>query len=218
MLQKISEIVKTELKNNFSSHQHNSIYGDYSMRFDLGGNLTNGSKERVEQAKTRAFEIFKQSITANEVLLVIEEYENEFYDPKGKFNKYLYELLDFQKLKKYKGPFLQVYFEKVNDNEKFENTLNEPYYCDLHIGKFNLEEINTEKIIEGIVNLEMGFEPCIPQDVTFYAPASTVGFRVYDDRGCDVWSKNKENLKPIYINLNDWILDCNRDEIDKMFK
>jgi hypothetical protein len=41
---------------------------------------------------------------------------------------------------------------------------------------------------------------------------------MYDDKGCDVWSNHKGNLRPIYENLNDWILDYNRSKIDKYFK
>ena len=92
------------------------------------------------------------------------------------------------------------------------------FKCPLVIGKLKSNEINSVEIIRGIANLEMGFQPCTPQDVTFFSPKTTNGFRIYDDRGCDIWSTDRENLRPIYYNLNDWILDYNRQEIDLIFK
>ena len=37
---------------------------------------------------------------------------------------------------------------------------------------------------------------------------------MYDDRGLDVIATNKEILKPLYIEFNDWILEVNREKID----
>ena len=76
-------------------------------------------------------------------------------------------------------------------------------------------ELKSKEIIEGIANLEMGFEPCIPQDLVFFCPLTTNALHIYDDRGCDIWSNDKETLRIIYKSLNDWILDYNRKEIDE---
>ena len=78
--------------------------------------------------------------------------------------------------------------------------------------------ITIKKIIQGRANLEMGFEPAIPQNIYYYSPLNKIGFRIYDDRGCDVWSDYKEKLRPICENLNEWILDYNRAEIDAFFE
>jgi len=43
-------------------------------------------------------------------------------------------------------------------------------------------------------------------------------YHLYDDRGCDVIASNKENLRPLYEELNDWILDYDREQIDTIFK
>lgn len=43
-------------------------------------------------------------------------------------------------------------------------------------------------------------------------------FHLYDDRGCDVIASNKEDLRPLYLTYNDWILDYDRDHIDQLFK
>lgn len=77
--------------------------------------------------------------------------------------------------------------------------------CDLLIGKIFQSELKSKEIIEGIANLEMGFEPCIQQDLVFFCPLTTNALHMYDDRGCDIWSNNKENLQIIYKRLNSWI-------------
>ena len=42
-------------------------------------------------------------------------------------------------------------------------------------------------------------------------------YHIYDDRGADLVAERKETLWPIYHNFNQWILDCDRKRIDKLF-
>ncbi|OZI10843.1 hypothetical protein CEW92_14825 [Bacillaceae bacterium SAS-127] len=43
-------------------------------------------------------------------------------------------------------------------------------------------------------------------------------YHLYDDRGCDVVASNKEDLRPLYKERYAWILDYDREQIDKLFK
>lgn len=43
-------------------------------------------------------------------------------------------------------------------------------------------------------------------------------FQMYDDRGLDIISADKETLRPIYKKHNEWILHFDRNEIDKLFE
>lgn len=43
-------------------------------------------------------------------------------------------------------------------------------------------------------------------------------FHMYDDRGLDLISADKETLRPIYKKHNEWILDYERKRIDKQFE
>ena len=215
---KIRKIVKKVLKDKFPDYHINSIYGDFSIRFELGGDLKNGTKERVDKVLSRASEIYNQTIGDDDIFMVVEEYPEDFYDKDGLNKSHLYSLLDSSKLIRYKGPIEQVYYEIDENGNKKECVLDEQSNYDLLIGRLCKSEIDCVGIIKGIANREMGFSPCIPQDVTFFSPKSTNGFRIYDDRGCDIWSMDRELLRPIYLNLNDWILDYNRQEIDLIFK
>lgn len=42
-------------------------------------------------------------------------------------------------------------------------------------------------------------------------------FHLYDDRGADVVSMDKEILRPLYIKCNNFILDHDREDIDRVF-
>jgi len=40
---------------------------------------------------------------------------------------------------------------------------------------------------------------------------------VYDDRGCDLLATSPETIRNMYETYNDWILDYDKPEIDKVF-
>jgi hypothetical protein len=43
-------------------------------------------------------------------------------------------------------------------------------------------------------------------------------FNVYDDRGCDLIASDPEKIRAIYHDYNDWILDYDREAIDRVFQ
>lgn len=102
---RIQEIVRQTLQEISPNKDIKSIYGEYSIRFELGGNLRNGTKKRVKQVVERASEIFRQTIGNEYTVLMIEEYPNQFYDKNDVNKDYLYSLLNREKLKRYKGSF-----------------------------------------------------------------------------------------------------------------
>jgi len=195
-----------------------SIHGKFYMRFELGGEDNNERLKRIEQATSRGCEIFNELIGNDEVILAIEEWENEFLDPNNKNKQYLHKILNGLELKRINGPFEQTYFEEDEKGIKHEKVFEELLDCDLIIGKTRLNEEQINNIIKGIASLEMGEEPCIPQNVYFFSIDKQAGFRIYDDRGCDIWANSIETIRPIYKRLNSWILNYNRPEIDEMFK
>ena len=215
----MNKTIKRYLTSNYPELNLNSIHGKFNLRFELGGEiLENGTIERVNQAVSRATEIYKQAIGNDELIIAIEEYETDAYDIEKRNKDYLFELLPLDKLTKFKGPFGQTYYEIDKLGNRIEQIAEDELDCDLLIGKLNIDEKTISKIIRGRANLEMGFDPAIPQDIYYYSVSNKIGFRIYDDRGCDVWSNDKEKLRPLYESLNKWILDYNRPEIDKYFK
>lgn len=195
-----------------------SIHGLYYMRFELGGEGNYDRLKRIEQATRRGCEIYRKLIGDDEVVIAIEEWESDFHDAKNLNKPYVRNILQGVDLKRNNGPFEQIYYEKDENGVKHEKVFHEPLECDLLIGKAHVNQNQVECIIRGIASLEMGEEPCIPQNVYFFSIAKQAGFRIYDDRGCDIWANSIEVLRHIYHDLNDWILDYNRPEIDNMFE
>lgn len=42
-------------------------------------------------------------------------------------------------------------------------------------------------------------------------------YHLYDDRGCDVIAAEKETIRFLYEDCNEWILDYDRDRIERLF-
>ena len=216
----MNETIRKELNRLIPNSGIESIFGEFTMRFELGGKGNEDSSKRIDQATSRGIEIYKLLIGENEVILVIEEWENSWIKvAQGEEinGNYLNSLLQEYELKRIKGPFNQTYYEEDSNGNKIEKIFDEKLECDLTIGKINLSLNEVKSIIKGIASLEMGGEPFITQRVYFFSPINQSGFNIYDDRGCDIWSNSIEELRPIYENLNDWVLEYNRKEIDEMF-
>jgi hypothetical protein len=73
-------------------------------------------------------------------------------------------------------------------------------------------------MLKAICNQDMGLKPSIFHDVYFINVSKDTIFHVYDDRGCDLLATSPDTIREIYEEYNDWILDYDRDEIDKIFK
>lgn len=59
--------------------------------------------------------------------------------------------------------------------------------------------------------------PKISERIFFYNPAKKLLFHIYDDRGCDIWSPDKETAAFYYQKYQAYILDYDRQEIDSWF-
>lgn len=215
----MNKTIRTELNRLLPNTGIESIYGKFGMRFELGGEDNDDNAKRIEQATKRGCEIYKQLIGENEIIIVVEEWENSWIKVEQEIKEnYLNSILRKHKLKRIKGPFDQTYYEKDSNGNKIEKISQDEIECDISIGRITLSGTEVKAIIKGIASLEMGGEPFITQRVYFFSPKNQTGFNIYDDRGCDIWSNEIKELKPIYENLNSWILDYNRNEIDDMFE
>ncbi|WP_162056182.1 DUF3885 domain-containing protein [Pontibacter pamirensis] len=188
-----------------------SLGGEIHIRFELGGEiLNNGTKERVKQAVERAERIFHSTFPDydKETFVIVYDYEGD--SPFTKDKGYIYSLIAKEKLQEF-------YSETASIN--VADLTNENWISGrIVVGKVELTQIKIKDILEGIANLEMGFEPAIPQQVYIFDVNSSKGFYMYDDRGCFVFSNDAERIRSIYEELNEWIVDYHRPEIDTFFK
>ncbi|MEM6769408.1 MAG: DUF3885 domain-containing protein [Bacteroidota bacterium] len=209
--------LRKEMKRLMPDSGLESIHGKFYMRFELGGEGNSAPLDRITQATLRGTKIFNEVIGPGEVIVVIQEWKSNFFDPYKRNEQYLYKILGNIKLNKTKGPFEQTYFEIDKEGRKQEKVFNDPLECDILTTKTTLDFRQIESIIRGIASVEMGEDPCVTQSVYFFSVERHTGFNIYDDRGCDVWANSLEVLRPAYVKLNSWILNYNRREIDKMF-
>ncbi|MFC0273507.1 DUF3885 domain-containing protein [Metabacillus herbersteinensis] len=79
-------------------------------------------------------------------------------------------------------------------------------------------DIRYVPLLKAICNQDMGIKPSIFHDIFFININRETIFHVYDDRGCDLLAKSPETIRCIYNSYNEWILDYDREEIDKVFR
>lgn len=72
-------------------------------------------------------------------------------------------------------------------------------------------------LLKAICNQDLGIKPSMFHRVYFININKNTIFHVYDDRGCDLLATSPETIRDIYKRYNDWILDYDRPEIDKVF-
>ncbi|CAM3258895.1 DUF3885 domain-containing protein [Paenibacillus lupini] len=78
------------------------------------------------------------------------------------------------------------------------------------------KEIRMPYVLECIVNDDFMRKPNSGGRVYLYNQTKGILFHMYDDRGCDIFSANKDTLLPFYHLHRKWILDYNRYQIDHL--
>jgi len=197
------------------------ISSKYHLRFELGGGLENGTRERVNQSVCRAVQVFEEFFKpSDDVDILIKSFEylgdaKEFYtSDKGYLEA---QIEGFEHLEILREETLV---------EEFHNALNEDDVMTMtdfttnHIQRIlsqKLHKLNYENIFRAIANLEMGFTPSVSEGVFFINRRNNVAFHMYDDRGCLLFAHDRKSLKPLYNKLNSWLVDYHRETFDQLF-
>ena len=100
---------------------------------------------------------------------------------------------------------------KIKHNDKDEFT---------HVFLFwKLNDFNPNKLLEKIIKADLGNgNVFLTSSVYLVCTKDNVLFHLYDDRGADLVADKKEKIQHIYYKLNDFILDYDREKIDRIFK
>ena len=78
-------------------------------------------------------------------------------------------------------------------------------------------DYDVDYLIEKIIWADMGGFAGLCSNVYFINTDNSILFHLYDDRGADIVAKEKNSLKPLYDDFNDWILSYDREKIDAIF-
>lgn len=193
-----------------------TIGAKINIRFELGDGLENGTIERVNQATQRAIQLFNDVFEEVKNPIWVLMYENEQKDIYSYQKEYLHQQFDKEDFENFYNEIENEnsgYLDKNEDGEEVEKTSK----TRVIIGKISINKININTILRGIANYEMGLEPAIGQSIFFFNPKNNTAFYMYDDRGCLIWSKKANTIKPIYHKRNSWIVDYHRTTIDNFF-
>ena len=140
------------------------------------------------------------------------------------------------KYKRRKIRFSNFIFRQIDDLQQGdisyskEFRLYEPYdkfdIRNIAIVKLTADRIDYKNIITAISHTDFPpKEPRLDQnglltgkEIYFVNIDKKLIFHMYDDRGLDIISADKEILRLIYKQHNDWILNYDRERIDKQFE
>jgi len=189
--------------------------GDIGIRFRLGVNYDcNNIYENcpyLEGVYNRAITLF-QSLHATEddiyIVVDVNDYaDGEIFKHKlNIFSKYVKEKSDLFKLQKNTIPY--IFPEDDEDGV---------YKTHRYTLKCKVSDLKYIPMLKAICNQDMGIKPRIFHRVYFININNNTIFHVYDDRGCDVLATSPNTIRDIYHTYNDWILEYDRNKIDKVF-
>ncbi|MEM7578417.1 MAG: DUF3885 domain-containing protein [Cyanobacteria bacterium P01_A01_bin.80] len=82
-----------------------------------------------------------------------------------------------------------------------------------------VKDINSKNILLALVNTDFSSwrQPSIRGECFFINHTKGLVLNLYDDRGMDVVADKKDILQNLYKSHNEWILDYDREQIDRVF-
>lgn len=189
--------------------------GDMGIRFKLGVNYdcTNIYENcpYLEGVYNRAITLFQSLHSKTDDMYIVVDV-NDYADGetfKNKlniFSKYVKEKSDLFKLQKNTIPYVFP--------EDDEDGLYKTHRFTL---KCKVSDLKYIPMLKAICNQDMGIKPSIFHRVYFINVNKNTIFHIYDDRGCDVLATSPNTIRDMYHTYNDWILDYDRNKIDKVF-
>ncbi|MCM3789266.1 DUF3885 domain-containing protein [Domibacillus indicus] len=189
---------------------------DVGIRFELGVNWTKEDCAKecfyLKGVYERAITLFRSLHSPEEEIFVVANV-NDFGDNgtfKHRLNIFSLYVKDKSVLYKLKHTEIPYVFPEDDEDGKYKThrfTL-----------KCKTSDIKYIPLLKAICNQDMGIKPSIFHDIFFINVKKETIFHVYDDRGCDLLAKSAETIKEMYKKYNHWILEYDREEIDKVFK
>jgi hypothetical protein len=187
---------------------------DKGLRFDLQVGKVN-SDEYFINVQNRANELFESVFNNNDrIFIVLNEYK--WRRKKIRDKNYVYNQIENLHRDR-------ISYRKINNlyipGDKFDN-------WNQAIIKTKVGEVNYMNIIAAIGNIDFPQrEPRLDKagflsnkEIYFINIEKPLIFNMYDDRGLDIITSDIKYIEPIYNRYNDWILDYDRELIDKQMK
>ncbi|WP_409275901.1 DUF3885 domain-containing protein [Neobacillus sp. SCS-31] len=180
---------------------------NYWIRFELGLDELK-SKDYFNEIHHRVSSIFHSLFYEKDTVLLIATV-NQHIDYRG------YDLPGIHRFIKNTNLVKRLKVETVpyeHDEEELERKTTR---YSLRVEKGDLR---WGYLFQAIANKDFGRKPTINGNIYLLNLTRKTVLHMYDDRGCDVYSLEKETLLPIYHKFRKWILDYNRIQIDHIFQ
>ncbi|WP_227936030.1 DUF3885 domain-containing protein [Alkalihalobacillus deserti] len=189
---------------------------DIGIRFELGVDYdveyAYENSPYLKGVYKRAITLFESLHSPNDDIYIVLDV-NDFADGEifkhklNIFSKYVKEKSVLSRLQQNTIPYIVP--------EDDEDAM---YRTHRFILKCKTSDFKYTPMLKAICNEDMGIKPSIFHNVYFINSNKDTIFQVYDDRGCDLLATSSDTIREIYEKYNDWILDYDRSEIDKVFK
>ncbi|WP_243510280.1 DUF3885 domain-containing protein [Priestia filamentosa] len=187
---------------------------DVGIRFELGvegeGEYAYPNKFYIQECYKRAITLFESLHSSSDDIFIVIDV-NDFNEGKsikrklGNFSPYVEKPLLYRL-----NHQIKPYVFPEDDEEAQYKTHRFALKCKTHDFKY-------VSLLKAICNQDLGIRPSIFNRVYFVNVDKETIFHVYDDRGCDVLATSSESISDIYKRYNNWILDYDKPEIDKVF-
>lgn len=173
----------------------------------------------IEGAHRRALTLFDEIIEPADAMLVVTKVltqKNNYFlqrKPLNIYRKYIKQRPDLYKLR----------LEKLTDIEEGFGEDDSLVYRFVYAGKKG--DIRYPKLLKALCYQDFEHPSTILKnqqesgyDVYFINMTKKIIYHLYDDRGCDILAKDKEDIRFLYEEYSDWILEYDREKIDALFQ
>ena len=186
------------------------------IRFELGvgwqGEYNYEDNPYIQGVYRRAVTLFESLHSQDDEIFVVVDVSDfgngKSYKHKARiFSPYVYEKSTLYKLKHAELPYI---FPEDDEDGKYKTH------------RFTLtckaSDLKSIPLLKAVCNQDLGFQPSTYHRIYFINSSRKTIFHVYDDRGCDLLATSPETIRNIYQTYNNWILEYDKDKIDKVFK
>ena len=171
-------------------------------------NKTTLNEVYFQQSLERAIKIFERAFQASDDIAIIYQ---QYSDGRRRIRKRDYVFKQVRGLKSN-----NIIFSDVRNIYKLE--FKSHCWKRAYISKITVKDINYKNIFISQTNTDFSTRiPSMSGECFFINMSKDLILNLYDDRGMDVIATSPETLRGLYSEFNEWILDYDRDQIDKVF-
>ncbi|MDT9025838.1 MULTISPECIES: DUF3885 domain-containing protein [Rossellomorea] len=187
----------------------------YGLRFEISiPGVNHLNKRNLKQIKDRTTRLFDQVFKDSDDILLITDVHT-MKDDRFLENR---PTKVYQKYVRRKDTRYKLFYELFHIKEEDENMVTHRFIlpCQKHDIRYQplLMAISCEDFPHPTQLLKGSQHAGI--DIYFVNVTRKMIFHLYDDRGCDIIASDKEDLRSLYRECNNWILDYDRVQIDDM--